>query len=181
MPETPDLHTLYLQLADDAHAVVDGLPPGTLAERFHHLLLARLDQLDPHREAMIALFAAALHPDSPQSLLGPGAGPARARLKDAFSRIVAEASDAPKGPAAEAQAAELSAFLYGIHLLLLLFWIYDRTAGRAATRELLSIVRAGLALLRPALALPPVARVLTRLAASIDAVLGGAPIDAPPG
>ncbi|MCS7072097.1 MAG: hypothetical protein NZM00_11365 [Anaerolinea sp.] len=177
MPETTDLHALYLRLAEDAHAVVDGLPPGTVAERFHHLMLARLDQLDPYRDEMIALFAAALHPDSPQSLLGPGAGPARAHLKQAFSRIVIDAADAPKGATAEAQSAELSAVLYGIHLLLLLFWIYDRTAGRAASRELLSIMRAGLALLRPALALPPVARVLTRLSASIDAVLGGAAAD----
>lgn len=173
MTETADLHALYLRLADEAHAAVAELPPGTLAERFHHLLLARLDQLDAYREDMIALFTTAMHPDSPQSLLGPDASAARARLKAAFTQIVAGASDAPRGSAAEAQAAELSAFLYGIHLLLLLFWLYDRTPGCSASREMLSITRAGLALLRPALALPPVARMLTRLSAAIDSVLGG--------
>lgn len=168
-----DLPVLYDHLAADTATAAAALPAGTVADRFHALMSARCDQLLPYRQEMIALFTEALHPDSSRSLLGADGAGARERMKAAFAGLVNGAADAPKGSTGAGQSAELAAFLYGIHLLLILFWLYDRTPGGSATREMLSITRGGIGLLRPALALPPIARMMTRLAGALDAVLGG--------
>ncbi|MGH3107094.1 MAG: hypothetical protein ACRDN7_00690, partial [Rubrobacter sp.] len=76
------------------------------------------------------------------------------------------ASDAPR----ERQARELATVLYGVHLAIILYWFHDKTQDARATRELVGSVGEMLRYLRPALRLPPMIRVLSRLAGTLENV-----------
>jgi AcrR family transcriptional regulator len=161
-------------LAGETAAALPALPSGTIAARYHAALTAKLAQLEPYRATVAAVFSAALDADGPsdthqsgQALIGGTA--AQAALRAAFEGLVNTATDAPRLPA---QSAELAQLLYAGHLLVILFWLYDRSAERTATRQLIDLVRDGMALARPALVLPPVAKALTRLTATFAAGFG---------
>jgi len=57
----------------------------------------------------------------------------------------------------------------------LLYWFHDRTPGARATRELVGSAREALRYLRPALRLPQMSRVLSRLANALEDVSIGDP------
>ena len=61
---------LYSRLAEESREWAwEGLPEGTIAERFERAMLAKLDQVEPHREPLAALLVKALDPNSPTSAL----------------------------------------------------------------------------------------------------------------
>jgi hypothetical protein len=86
-----------------------------------------------------------------------------------FLAVVRGATDAPR----ERQARDLATVLYGAHLALLLFWLYDRSPNQRATEELLSLTCELLSIARRLLRLPPVAKVLARLARVIGPMFDG--------
>jgi hypothetical protein len=149
-------------------ALAEELPPGPIAQRFVALLRLKLDLLEPYREPLAALFAAALSPGSRVAVLGNASAEFRANGVALYRRVVAEANDAPR----ERQAQNLAAILYATYLTLVLFWLNDRTPGYHSTQELLAIARVGLGLARPVIGLPPVARLIGRLARAIAPVFG---------
>ena len=161
---------LYERLASDLEAEVAALPPGPLASRFAQAIEADLLTLAPHRETMGALFTAGLAPNSPVAVLGEGVSAIRDQVRRIFLGVVLGATDAPK----RAQAEQLATLFYAAHLLLILFWLQDRSDGQVRTRELLGFAREMLARLRPVLGLPPVARPLARLAQIVGPMFGGA-------
>jgi hypothetical protein len=144
---------------------------GTIAERFELAMLAKLDQVSPHRGPLAALLARALDPNSPISALGEGTAAVREKMGGVFLEVVRGASDAP----GEKQARELGNVLYALHLAILLYWFHDRTPGARATRDLVGSTRETLRYLRPALRLPPMSRVLSRLANAWEGVKIGDP------
>ena len=163
---------LYLRLADEAQEWARrNLPGGTIAERFERAMLAKLDQVEPHRGPLAALLVKALDPNSPASALGEGTAEVRERMGSVFQEVARGAKDAP----GERQAHELGAVLYGLHLAILLYWFHDRTPDGRATRELVGSARDAIRFLSPALKLPPAARVLSRLANALGAVGVGGP------
>jgi hypothetical protein len=85
-----------------------------------------------------------------------------------FREVVARATDAPKEP----QASHLTIILYGANLALGLFWLQDRSPDNKPTYELLAFTRDMIALLRPLLGLPPLSRIVARLAGIIEPVMG---------
>ena len=157
---------LYLRLADEFTEEVRELPAGTVAERFERAMLLKLGQVEPYRGPLGALLAKALDPNSPIAALGEGTAVVRERVGGAFLEVVRGAKDAP----GEAQARELAASLNALHLALLLYWFHDRSPGGRATRDLVRSARDALRFLRPALKLPPMSRVLTRLAKALGEV-----------
>ena len=157
---------LYLRLADEFTEKVRSLPAGTVAERFEGAMLAKLGQVTPYRGPIGALLAKALDPNSPIATLGEGTAVVRERVGEAFMEVVRGAKDAP----GDAQARELAASLNALHLALLLYWFHDKSPGGRATRDLVRSARETLRFLRPALKLPPMSRVLTRLAKALGEV-----------
>ena len=158
---------LYSRLAEESREWAwDGLPEGTIAERFERAMLAKLDQVEPHREPLAALLVKALDPNSPTSALGEGTAEVRKLMGSVFQEVVQGAKDTP----GERQAHELGTVLYGLHLAIILYWFHDRTEGARATRELVGSARDVLGFLRPALRLPPVTRTLSRLSDALGAV-----------
>ena len=170
---------LYMSLAEESEEWAgEELQGGTIAERFELAMFAKLDQVSPHRGPLAALLARALDPNSPISALGEGTAAVRERMGGVFLEVVRGASDAPK----EKQARELGNVLYALHLAVLLYWFHDRTLESRATRELVGSAREALRYLRPALQLPPMSRVLSRLAGALQNVgmNGSGPGSGPP-
>jgi AcrR family transcriptional regulator len=155
---------LYLRLAEESEAWAgEGLSGGTVAERFEAAMLAKLDQVSPHRGPLAALLARALDPDSRLSALGEGTAAVREKMGGVFLEVVRGASDTP----GEKQARQLGNVLYALHLAVLLYWFHDKTPDARATRELVGSARETLRYLRPALRLPPMSRVLSGLAGTL--------------
>lgn len=170
---------LYLGLAEESEEWArDGLSGGTVAERFELAMLAKLDQVSPHRGPLAALLARTLDPNSPISALGEGTAAVRKKMGGVFEEVVRGASDAP----GDKQAKELGNILYALHLAILLYWFHDKTPEARATRELVGSARETLRYLRPTLRLSPMSRVLSRLAGALENVgmnATGSPADEP--
>ena len=158
---------LYMRLAEESEEWVrEGLVGGTIAERFERAMLVKLDQVSPHRGPLAALLVRALDPNSSISALGEGTAAVREKMGGVFLEVVRGASDAP----GEKQAKQLGNVLYVLHLAILLYWFHDKTPETRATRELVGSARETLRYLRPALRLPPMSRVLSRLAGALGNV-----------
>lgn len=159
---------LYERCALELEEEVARLPPGPLAKRFGQAMEADLRRMGEHRATMGALFAAGLAPDSEVAVLGEGVAGIRGRTWGIFRVVVAGASDAPR----RGQVEQITTLFYAAHLLLVLFWLQDRSPGQAKTRELLSFAGEMIGRLRPVLGLPPVARPLARLARIVGPMFG---------
>jgi AcrR family transcriptional regulator len=156
---------LYMRLAEESEEWArNGLAGGTVAERFEAAMLAKLDQVSSHRGSLAALLTRALDPNSRLSTLGEGTAAVREKMGGVFLEVVRGASDAP----GEKQAMQLGSVLYALHLAIILYWFHDRTPEARATRELVGSARETLRYLRPALRLPPMSRVLSRLAGALN-------------
>ena len=162
---------LYERLASELEEEVAALPPMPLAKRFVATMEADLRRLTPHRATMGALFAAGLAPDSPVAVLGDGVAGLRDRVWRIYLRVVMGASDAPR----RGQAEQMTTLFYSAHLLIILFWLQDRSEGQGKTRDLLAFAQEMLGRLRPVLGLPPIARPLARLARIVRPMFG--PLD----
>ncbi len=160
---------LYGQFQGDLAHAVDTLPPVALAERFFSAMRDLLALMSPHRATLGALFSVSLNPRSGAGVFGETAAPVRHAARTAFITLVQGARDAPKD---QAMRDDLATLLYGMQLALVLFWLQDPTEGATRTAALLAWVRDVLALIRPALALPPVRKMLLRLAVIVGPLLG---------
>lgn len=161
----------YQQLATETRQQVADLPEGPLADRFAQAMRGKINQMSPYREAVAALYSAAMNPRSQLSMTGPDTAGIRADLMAAFTQVVVGAKDTPRG----AMADRAAAILYSLHLLLLLFWLYDRTPESRATHTMIELIHEGLKYLRPLLILPFVDQAITRLADTLASVFGGEP------
>ena len=159
---------LYEQCTVELEEEVLALPPGPLAKRFAAAMEADLRHKTLHRETMGALFSAGLAPDSEVAVLGDGVAGIRNRVWGIFRQVAVGASDAPK----PRQIDDLATLFYAAHLLMILFWLQDRSPGQAKTRELLAFAEEMIGRLRPVLGLGPVARSLARLAGIVGPMFG---------
>ncbi len=148
---------LYDEFLDSHEAAIDELPYGQIADRYHRSLTSALALMAGERKAMAALFAAALAEDAPFDLLR---GERAARLTRAYHRLVTKSDDALGEP----KALELGIALYTFHMLIVLFWLYDRSPEQESTRKLLNLTRDLFKLLRPMFFLPMVPQGIARLA-----------------
>jgi AcrR family transcriptional regulator len=159
---------LYWRLAEEQEAHIQSLPQASIADRFEQAMRVKIAQVAPYRDALGALFGAALTPHSGVAVLGDSTSDIRERMGNVFYAVVAGAVDAPR----DRQARQLAIVLYALHLALLLFWIHDRSPDHRATDDLIKLARDMIGLMRPILRLPPVAKTLTRLAQAIGPVFG---------
>ena len=132
---------LYERLALELAEQVPSLPAGTVAERFRAAMALKLGLLEPHRGALLALFARALNPDDPLGVLAHHTAHVRSRVSGVFAVVVLGATDAPSG----AEARRWARMLYGLHLALTFVWTQDRSHERQATRDALALMADALA------------------------------------
>jgi len=143
---------LYLDVQEKHRDAAEPLlaASGDLIERLGIVYRTGLDQLTPYHSHAPEFLAAAVSPRSPINPLSEESAPALA-IVDGLFRVAVEGASGQTVPG-EFRATLPHALVLG-HLLLALFWVYDRSPGQARTRSLLE---RGLRLL--GLALP-----LTRL------------------
>ena len=156
---------LYLDVQVAHRAAAEPLlaASGDLVDRLGVVYRTGLDQLAPYHRFAPEFLSAAVSPRSPINPLSEESAPALAIVEGLFR----EAVDVPKSPLlGEFRAALPHALVLG-HLLLALFWVYDRSPGQERTRMLLE---RGLRLLRLALPLTRVSLLRAPLRELLDLV-----------
>lgn len=159
---------LYRCLAASLDQQVEDLPKTSLADRFLRVMQAQLALMAPYRETLGALFGAALNPRSRVGVFGESTADVRRQSRQVFVMVASGAKDAPR----VSQLDDISTLLYGLHMLLLLFWLQNRRQDTRTIDEALSFVRDLLALLLPLFKLPPFSSMLARLARILGPMFG---------
>ncbi len=147
----------YIEQVEALAAAMAGLPAGQLADRYRQVLELNLRRLRPMRGAMLALFAGAMRSDAAASLMD---SPSGHRLSSAYRQLILDSDDALRDTAAT----DLGAVLYMFHMLLIVFWLYDRSRDQATTEKLLAFWHEMFKLLRPMFFLPMVPQGIAKLA-----------------
>lgn len=159
---------LYWQFHYEWSKEIAEIEGGTLAERFDTTMRIKMRQLSQYREAMGSLFMTMLNPNSLVGVLSTNTIDLTDTVMAVFEDIVRGAKDSPP----ENQIKHITILLYSSHLLIQLFWLYDRTSNQTATNELLDFTRDSLRLLRPMLRIPFLGRIISRLAIILTQVFG---------
>jgi AcrR family transcriptional regulator len=164
---------LYDELSAEYARRAADLPPGRWRDRFLSALKTSLDVLRPHRVALRALTPV-LVGDPQEGIFSPATAFSRVRVQQVFERAVSGASDAPRGPLADA----LGRLLYLVHLAVLLWWLLDKSAHQRATTALVSLTRDLLPSATLALRVPPVRRFVVAVDELVRDALFGNPASA---
>lgn len=162
---------LYERLLGDFAAAIDRLEPGALSVRWGAAMRADFARLAPHRPALIGPTYAGLAPGSPTQVLGPETRDLRLRMLNLFRSLAAGATDVPRTITAES----LALALYGLHLLLVLFWLQDPTQEQLATKSLIGLCEDAMAWIRLLTRIPGFSASLQRLADILRPLLEGEP------
>lgn len=168
---------LFRDLAVATQAMTSTLPQGSVSQRYRHLMQAKLAQLEPHKDAISALFADAMRPNSSivASELSSGQ---HDPMRHAFDELIAHANDAPQK---RQDQDELATMLYTFHWLVILFWLYDRTEDNRATYLMIDFISDMFKMIRPMMVMPLFGKATTKLSQIMMLVFGGAHfVDAEP-
>lgn len=158
--------TLYARIAETLERSVAALPEGTLAQRFHHAMLANLRYVVAHDIELRQMVIAGLEGSSDAIQTGTAHYP---RMTVAFHTLASGATDSLSA----AQIGQMAVLLTNFHLLFMLFLLHDRTENYHATFRLLDFARDAFTLIRPLLMIPPGAKALARLSDILASALGG--------
>ena len=150
---------LYLDHIDVLVAYMATVPTGQLADRYLTVLQHTLKELGDYRFALMALFGAAMHPDSGLPLMGIDNNPVSRQLTEAYHQLILSSEDALRDP----KAIQLSVSLYTFHMMILIFWLYDRSPEQQATHRLVNFVHELFKILRPMFILPMVPQAIAKL------------------
>lgn len=149
---------LEVQRGHRAAAVPALVDADDLVDRIAIVYRTGLDQLTAYHDHAAEFLSAAVSPRSEINPLAEASGEARAITEGLFAEAV---HGARSGTVPKDLAEALPTVLFLAHLLLALFWVYDRSEGQQRTRRLLD---RGLALLRTTLPLArlPIVRGVVR-------------------
>ncbi len=163
----------YDELSADFARQAASMRPGRWRDRFIFALTTSLQVLEPHRVALQAL-APVLVGDPDDGVFSERTAFSRQRVQPVFENAVVGATDAPKPPLAEA----LGRLLYLVHLAVLLWWLFDKSARQRATLALVSLTEQLLPSATLALRVPPVKRFVIAVDELIREALFGSPVPA---
>jgi AcrR family transcriptional regulator len=161
---------LYHVMAEETQHSIRQIEEAHLARRYVIVMKNKIGQLQPHAEAMAALFATAMlpHSDITTAHISPGTADP---MYQAFLQLVQEAQDTPS---TETDSRNLAMLLYTFHFLILVFWVYDRTVEKKATHLLIEFMGELFKVLRPMMMMPLFGKAITKLAHIMMLVFGGA-------
>jgi AcrR family transcriptional regulator len=159
---------VYEHLAAESLIYAAQLPAGTIADRYHALMRHKMQQVQPYRAAFAAMFGTLMRPDVEATVWVNRSSEGRDKMLEAFGHVTAGATDKLKEPLA----GSMTTLLYGFHLLMILFWLYDRTPENRATTYMLDFMREALKLVRPMMIMPLVGKATTKLSQILGLVFG---------
>ena len=160
---------LYQRMLEEYAEAAEQIEPGPLSKRWGQATRADFARLAPHRPTLMGLTSAGLAPGSTTQVLGEDTRPIRVQMLSIFGRLIAGATDLPRATPAEA----LAPLLYGVHLLLVLFWLQDPTPDQKATASLVALFEEFLGALRFVVRIRGVRNVIQRLSDILRPVLAG--------
>jgi AcrR family transcriptional regulator len=161
---------LYDELSDKFAQQATEMPRGKWRDRFVYALELSLSVLEPHRVTLRAL-APVMVGDAEEGVFARSTAFSRLRVQTAFQSAVVDATDAPKGPLAEA----IGRLLYLLHLGVILWWLLDRSPRQRATSALVALFRQIL----PSAALALHLRPVRGFVQSADSLFGEALLNGP--
>jgi AcrR family transcriptional regulator len=126
---------IYEELSADYFAAAAAMPRGKWRVRFLFALKTSLRVLQPHRHLLAALLPV-LVADPGEGLFSPATAFSRVRVEQVFHDAVEEAEDAPS----REDAAALGRLLYLVQLVVILFWLLDKSRDQQATEGLIALV-----------------------------------------
>ena len=106
----------------------------TLHGRLRGVMRAKLRTIEPYHRFAGILFRTAADPESPLNPFSEESLPARREASELFAEVVRGADDRTLPGDLEAELPEL---LWTYHMGIVLFWIHDRSPGRARTWRLM--------------------------------------------
>jgi AcrR family transcriptional regulator len=160
---------LYDRCADDfAEWERSSLRETSLAKRYSAAMRADMKSLMPFRDGFSALFQVGLNPDAKTAVLGESVASVREKVWQTLLRVVEGSKDGPRG----AQARELATALYASHLMIVLFWLQDRSDEQKNTDELIQFAEDMLKHLSFVLKLPMTGKILNRFVSIIGPMFG---------
>jgi hypothetical protein len=160
---------LYQRLLEEFAASVKVVKTGSLAKRWLVVTRAEFARNTPYRPALTGLIHAGLRPGSATQVLGEESRPIRMHMIEIFAELVAGSNDLPRS----ADIRSLAALFYGVHLLLVLFWLQDPTTGQSACASLIELIGEALGWLKIAARLPGFGGMLQRLGGILRPILEG--------
>lgn len=107
----------------------------TLQGRLRGVMAAKLRTIEPYHRFAGILFRTAADPESPLNPFSEASLPTRREATAVFAEVVRGAEDRRKLP--KELEAELPDLLWTYHMGIVLFWIHDRSPGRARTWRLM--------------------------------------------
>jgi AcrR family transcriptional regulator len=151
----PSKRAVVLALYDELSAAYArqsmNMPRGKWRERFLFALRTSLSVLEPHRTALTALIPVLVSAGD-EGLFAAGTAFSRQRVQRIFEEAVMGSVDAPQRPLGEA----LGRVLYLVHVLVLLWWLLDKSPRQRATAALVALFERVLPSAAMALRLAPV-------------------------
>lgn len=106
----------------------------TLRGRLQGVMAAKLRTIEPYHRFSGVLFRTAADPESPLNPFSQESLPARLEATEIFAEVVRGAEDRKLPKDLEA---ELPDLLWMYHMAIVLYWIHDRSPGRARTWTLM--------------------------------------------
>lgn len=162
---------LYNRLTEGCAAEVAALPRGPMGVRFANAMNGTINRLQPHRDTLGSLFAVGLTAKSEMAVLGDRASVVRLRMWRLFFEVVAGSSDAPR----EKQREQMATLLYSAHLLIVLFWLQDRSKDQVKTQQLLAFTQKVFRRFRTAMKLPVFGGLVKELSEVLAPMFGPPP------
>ncbi len=150
---------LYAEHVTQLINFMDTQSSGQLTDRYNVVLAQMLINLKPNRIALMALFGAAMRPESNLSLMGTDNNPVSHQLSEGYHQLILTSDDALREPKAQ----QLGIVLYTFHMLIILFWLYDRTPDQQATDKLRHFIYELFKLLRPMFMFPIIPKAIAKL------------------
>ena len=157
---------LWQHLADQFTSEIGTINDENWVDRYYHAMQMKIEQLLPYRDVIKQTVGAAMSPSSGVAIISEETAPYRDVMLASFERLGEGANNAPQGIEPQQQ----SIIMYGIHLVMILVWIYDRTPNQRLTQRALSFMYDTMKLMRPLLMLPPVSGSFKRLAAIMEGI-----------
>ena len=157
---------LYERLTDAFLARAVALPPGAWPTRVSWAVRESVSILRPHRRCLQALVPTLLSAAG-EGVLSESTGFSRDQVSEVFSRAVLEADDAP----AAAVAQPLGRLCYTGHLMVIMWWLLDRSPRQHATEDLMARLDGALRLASLYSSLPGAVEAVASMDALVRAAL----------
>lgn len=157
---------LWQHLANEFASKIDTIQDENWVDRYYHAMQMKIEQLLPYRDVIRETAGAAMSPSSGVAIISEETAEYRDVMLDSFVTLGEGANNAPQGIESQQQAI----LMYGIHLVMILVWIYDRTPDQRLTQRALSFMYDTMKLVRPLLMLPPVSGSFKRLASIMEGI-----------